>query len=216
MSFVLIMNTEILKDNSIFEENFAKLSKMRQEKITSFYFPKDKCLCLAAGILLDRGLAHYGLRENKVSFYYNPYGKAYISEFPQIHFNISHSGTFAVCAFSVYPVGIDIEKKEYMKGLLDLAYASLHYDEYTFLLQSQEGKHSNVFYSFWTAKESFSKSLGLGLALEARSYALPYPIQCYMWEEKEYYFKEYILDGYALSLCTQEQNFSQELEYIAF
>lgn len=36
-------------------------------------------------------------------------GKPYLAKEPDIHFNLSHSGEWAVCAISSSPVGVDIQ-----------------------------------------------------------------------------------------------------------
>ena len=38
-----------------------------------------------------------------------PYGKPYLTGYPEIHFNISHSGGWAVCALASMPCGVDGE-----------------------------------------------------------------------------------------------------------
>ena len=41
---------------------------------------------------------------------YGPYGKPCLRDYPDAHFNISHSGPYVACAVSDEPVGIDIQE----------------------------------------------------------------------------------------------------------
>ena len=43
-------------------------------------------------------------------------GKPYLHGYPEIHFNISHSGAYAVCALAGIPVGIDIQIRQPVRG----------------------------------------------------------------------------------------------------
>lgn len=40
---------------------------------------------------------------------YDPCGKPYLRDYPNAHFNISHSGQYVVCAVADRPVGIDVQ-----------------------------------------------------------------------------------------------------------
>lgn len=41
---------------------------------------------------------------------YGPYGKPYLRDYPDAHFNISHSGPYVACAVANSPIGIDIQE----------------------------------------------------------------------------------------------------------
>ena len=45
-----------------------------------------------------------------------PYGKPYLAGHPEIHFNISHSGGYGVCAISSMPCGVDIQEKRAVRS----------------------------------------------------------------------------------------------------
>ena len=50
---------------------------------------------------------------------YGPFGKPFLRELPNIHFNISHTKGLVVCAIGMTSVGIDAEKiKPYPKSVL--------------------------------------------------------------------------------------------------
>ncbi len=95
-------------------------------------------------------------------------GKPYLVAEPGVHFSLSHSGGWAVCAVSDHPVGVDIEKCE--PGRRDIASRFFHKEEVRYLNSLLPTARDDAFYSLWTLKESFVKSTGRGLDLPLRSF----------------------------------------------
>ena len=52
----------------------------------------------------------FGIDLTKQNFTYTEHGKPYLSDYSDVHFNISHSGEYVVCSVSDKPVGVDIQK----------------------------------------------------------------------------------------------------------
>lgn len=94
-------------------------------------------------------------------------GKPYLSSpTEKVFFNISHSGSFLAIALSDdYEVGIDIEKIDSSRPIQNLAKKILHRKELEKFSDLDQTEKVHYFYQRWTAKESFSKCLGLGLSL---------------------------------------------------
>ena len=69
-----------------------------------------KRLSLGAGVLLERGLREYNICECDVKIKTGENGKPYLEEYPEIHFNLSHSGNMVFAVFSDREVGCDIEE----------------------------------------------------------------------------------------------------------
>ena len=80
------------------------VSDDRKLKISRFRFDKDKKLSCGAYLLLMKLLNE----ENVINpiFKTQKYGKAYISNYENIHFNLSHSGKYVACAISDNKVGL--------------------------------------------------------------------------------------------------------------
>ena len=87
-----------------------ELSEARLAKAASLRQPDDRARCLRAGWALDAALRTVGLRERSVAIAPGEHGKPCLQEHPHWHFNLSHSGEWAVCALSDAPIGVDIEQ----------------------------------------------------------------------------------------------------------
>ena len=79
----------------------------RRERILRYRFEKDRRLSLGAGLLAAYALREAGAEDLTLQTGEN--GKPELLSYPDIHFNLSHSGTIAVCAVSDRPVGVDVE-----------------------------------------------------------------------------------------------------------
>lgn len=117
-------------------------------------------------------------------------GKPYFPSIPGLHFNLSHSGGYLLCALGDCPVGVDIEVLRPRKaGLPRYALSDLEYEEYLAL-----GGDWAAFYQLWTKKEAFVKYSGEGLHSKARHIA---PTQTL-------HFTCYGSAEYCATLCAEE------------
>lgn len=93
-------------------------------------------------------------------------GKKYFANFPDIHFNVSHSGHRLVCAVSDVPVGVDIEKPAEAKNVMKIVKRFFHAKEIErFEMLAKEGVDPAVeFQRLWTMKEAYLKCTGAGLS----------------------------------------------------
>jgi 4'-phosphopantetheinyl transferase len=81
------------------------------------------------------------------------------------HFNLSHSGTVALMAFTfAAPVGIDVEEIRPVPDFTDLARRYFAAREVAELLALAQDRSLSGFFATWTRKEAFVKALGLGLS----------------------------------------------------
>lgn len=89
--------------------------------------------------------------------------------FPDFHYNISHSGGVAVCGLSDHPIGIDLQKiPEDPRQILRIAkrfFSSMEQEALQLLLDRNEPEAlCRLFCRYWTARESYIKLTGRGLA----------------------------------------------------
>ncbi len=101
-------------------------------------------------------------------FAYGSLGKPYLREWPDIHFNISHTKGLAVCAVGRTSVGIDAEKiKPYPKSVL----RKMTEAECCYIRNSE--RSNEAFMRVWTMKEAMIKLTGEGLAAFSGTECVP-------------------------------------------
>lgn len=109
-------------------------------------------------------------------------GKPYLTNYPQIYFNISHGKEMVVCGVDYAPLGVDVEAVRPVKPTLFrrvLTEKELHYLE---MIRESDGENAwyREFFRLWTLKESYAKAVGKGLALDFT--CLEFVLE--VWEEE--------------------------------
>lgn len=92
-------------------------------------------------------------------------GKPYLVRCPDIHFNISHSGNWAVCAAGPVELGIDIQYHRNAR-FGKLAEKILNEEEWAAYRTAEDP--IRCFYDIWTRKESYLKYTGEGIRRDLR------------------------------------------------
>jgi 4'-phosphopantetheinyl transferase len=125
-------------------------------------------------------LARYALSEllkvppDTLAFTYGERGKPLLRDYPDTHFNVSHSGDLVVCAVSSAPVGIDVESipapgRDFMK----IAGRFFAGEELSYIkARSSQSERAAAFAEIWTKKEAYIKRDGRGLALPLNSFCV--------------------------------------------
>ena len=154
-------------ENLDLKKAYNLVSKNRQEKIDFYRFDKDKKLSCGAYLLLKKLLAEKNIT-NPI-FKTEKYGKAYISNHENIHFNLSHSGKIVLCAISDMEVGADVE---YIDREIDLNIAKHYFynREYENIMNAKN--RPEEFFKYWVLKESYMKYTGLGMNLNLDSFEI--------------------------------------------
>ena len=118
----------------------------------------------AASLLLDAAVRrHFPAVPRPLVLSAQANGKPYLSDSPEVHFSLSHSSDWAVCAVSNHPVGADIQLCD--TGRRDVARRFFHPDEVRYLDTLSPAKRKSAFFRLWALKESFVKADGRGLRL---------------------------------------------------
>lgn len=140
-----------------------------RDKINKFHFKEDSMRSLYGDILV-RSLAVNQLRLSnaQLQFEYNPYGKRYLKGDHKFHFNVSHSGNYVLCGVDQNAIGVDIEVIK--DGNCDIAKRFFSNHEYEELMSTDEERRNELFYRFWTLKESYIKYKGMGLSIPLNSF----------------------------------------------
>jgi 4'-phosphopantetheinyl transferase len=134
----------------------------KRQRILRFRKQMDAARVLFADLLVRYAASQkLGLDAGEISFMTNIYGKPEFRNPADLHFNVSHSGRWIVCAFSPSAVGVDIEEvKEVDPDAFPLALCSTEKEA---LSRLPLRERRNRFYTLWTIKESYSKFTGQGI-----------------------------------------------------
>ena len=159
----------------------------------------DALRCLAADVLMRRVLGPHYSRVEKT-----PEGKLFLPNRNDLHFNLSHSGYWAVIAWGPAEVGVDVEDPDRDLNMDAIARRFFAEEERQYVFSDESGQQQR-FFEIWTAKESYLKYLGTGLKRNLSSFSVLSP-------DPGIRFHRVTLPlGAPLCLCTTEENYRVEL-----
>lgn len=171
------------------------------------------------GELLARYLLAGRLKINchEIVFTVGPNGKPAFPEEENLHFNISHSGDWAVCALATVPVGVDVERLRKVNPALAERFFSP--DEVAMLKALPPEMQTGKFIQLWTLKESFLKAIGRGLTRNLNSFSVRWQDELYSItgddSAGDYHLKLFALaSDYMLAVCAPTTLFSESVEVI--
>ncbi|MFC2100537.1 4'-phosphopantetheinyl transferase family protein [Bacteroidota bacterium] len=214
---------EVFGIHLIEKEDFLKnknkwltlVDDIKRERIQRLIRPVDSQRSLFGEILIRSVLCKkLNLKNKDLSFNYNKNDKPFYSD-GSIHFNISHSGEWVVCATSKNQVGIDVEKIRKFK--IDLAERFFSSSEVSDLHSLNEKQRNDYFFELWTIKESYLKLLGRGLTKALNTFTVTklgndYKILSSNHSVLDYFVKQYqIADGYKMAVVAEESSFSKKI-----
>ena len=117
-----------------------------------------------------------------------------------ISFNLSHSGSFAACAVSDSPVGLDIQTERDCNDRLAEKYFTA--PERRFLAESENKAYA--FTMLWSMKESCVKLLGTGLKTPLSSFSVDPQSNTACLDGHVLYFFHDRINGCHLALCSAD------------
>ena len=214
---VIAVNFNMQMDNETFLYVIQFIDKKKQERIHRFHKWQDKYRTLI-GELLTRMLIMETLKikNSEIDFYISEFGKPELINYPNFHFNISHSGDWVVCAIHSSKIGVDVE------AILNIDYTGFENiflnDEYMKII-NHSSPH-DLFFEYWTLKESFVKCIGKGLNEPLNSFGLkfsetiPILIDSNEIPISGFFFKQYFLsDNYKTAVCSTGNEFPKNITY---
>lgn len=158
------------QDPAFYERAMRTASPERREQANRFRFAEGRARSLGAELLLRKALLDSGITAPELKYGYGPEGKPYLVDFPDFHFNLSHSGNYVMLAAADREVGCDIEK--IARADLRIAKRFFAPEEYEFILAAPPEERNERFYRYWTLKESFLKVTGRGLELPMNEFGI--------------------------------------------
>lgn len=160
----------LLSDRSLL--NAAEL-----ERAGRFHYEKDRQTYVRTRATLRRLLGRYlNVAPASLSFKYSEYGKPLLpsgSRAGNISFNVSHSGGYALLAFTrEADIGVDLELMDPTIDTTELTKRFFSQTERDQLLRLPAAEQIPAFYRTWTRKEAFLKAHGVGLSLPLDAFAV--------------------------------------------
>lgn len=189
-----IADVSPLYDEKRFSRYYDSLPYFRKEKADRLRTQNGKVQSVGAWVLWDKIRAEYDLPESSV-------------------FNLSHSGTWVLCAAETEhidaEVGCDLERVgEFREKVARRFFCR---EEYDTIMRADPEERADLFYRYWVLKESFMKATRRGMSLPADSFLIrlgtpPELVRRPEEYRKNYYYMEYRLEGvpYKISVCTTD------------
>lgn len=190
--YIYTADISVLNIEEKFNEYYNLVPKYRQNKIEKLNRQEVKNQSLGAGALLHMALAELGIDDSLLEYKEGDKGKPYI---PGIDFkySLSHSGTQVMCALCDVEVGCDVElvkaESSELESRIKVAKRFFAPEEYErikelfsekktasgFTIQVINEKLADLFYRYWTLKESVVKTTGLGIFMDLNSFQVNIP-----------------------------------------
>lgn len=165
---------------------------------------KDRIGCIVGETMVRNHLIrHCGWKNDDILFTRNEWQKPYLVSDQPLHFNLSHSGNWVVCAWDNQEIGVDIEiRREVPMDAINMLF---HPDEIK-VFETQ--RTEDYFTLFWTLKESYMKYRGMGFYLPMNAFCLKEGADGYREKTDsrvKFYHRKMDEESY-LSICTGNQN----------
>lgn len=128
---------------------------------------------VAAHTFLRRALArHAGVDPASLRFGVNEHGKPLLPDLPQLQFNLSHSGDWALCGIAEgASIGVDIEEMRPLAEHVDIAARFFSSEERSRIARAEDSLRT--FYDVWAKKEAVVKADGRGLSVPLQKFSVP-------------------------------------------
>ncbi|SFM31033.1 4'-phosphopantetheinyl transferase [Gracilibacillus orientalis] len=207
-------------DLTIRNRFISSISTERRSRLEKYRSVNDQIRSIVSELLLRKSVIDYWGIENKyISFYYNEYGKPFFQNYPDFHFNLSHSGEWVTIALDHFPIGVDIE--HIVPIDLKLAHHFFSPSEIYQLEKQPIQNRLSYFYKIWTLKESFIKGVGKGFFLSPETFSFDLKLEKIDRHPKNidttyWTFKHFFLDSnYVLAIASYNRR-PKSIEIISF
>lgn len=190
----------------------------KAQRIRQFRHDADKLRTLVGGLLVRYLIIKKkGIDNHDIIFAKNEFEKPYLIGVKDFHFNISHAGDWVAVAIDSRPVGIDVERIQYMEP--EVSEHIFSREEHLDIRSHEEPE--SYFFTIWTLKESYIKWLGRGTdyPLDAFHIKVFHDNRIFLKIDgklvENVFFARYFIDsGYKLSVCAEHNRFPEEVNII--
>lgn len=179
---VLVVQVDLTPHDSHEASAYSWLNSEEQERWHRFRYDRPRreyVLCRAA--LRFTLCARLGCDNERLSFGYAEHGKPFglvDGENLCVSFNVSHSGKHGLIALASHGrLGVDVEDRTArinIDSIIKTVFTPAEQAEFTSI---QESRKRDLFFTFWTLKESLIKALGTGFSLNPARFEIPTEIR---------------------------------------
>ncbi len=213
---IFAADVSCLESSELYYEAYDSVSDRRREKTDRYLRARDRFTSLGAEVLLYYAVwKRFGVKL-KPQIGQRLDGKPFFTDF-DLKFNLSHSGSYVLCAVSDKEVGCDIEKCR--NADTELARRFFNKSEYEHILSAQTEEEKNIlFFRYWTLKESFIKATGIGMRIGLDSFRIVLGDEITVQQNvsnNKFFFREYgSVEGYRCAICSEAEVSGTEIEFV--
>ncbi len=141
-------------------KGYLMLDKTKKARVDRCQLEDRKKMMIASDMLTRNMIGKFlNIEPESITFAHSSHGKPIIT-CDDVHFNVSHSGSYWVGCIDNSPCGIDIEILRDVK--LKIAERFCNKEELQYIYGAQDP--TKAFFTIWTRKEAYFKSIGCGIA----------------------------------------------------
>ena len=164
--FIVPLNE--LFDFELYNTLSLLVSPDKKARLDNYKSHIDKKLGLYAELLVRVVMQQdLNIENGDIVFGTNGYGKPFLMNNQDYHFNISHTNNMISVAISSNPVGVDVEKISEID--LEISKRFFTENEQNYIEKSHDGVYER-FFEIWTKKEAYVKYIGKGLSVPLNSF----------------------------------------------
>lgn len=154
------------------DDNMGILSTEEKARALRFAFQEHRDRYIRARLTLRHLLAEtVGQAPQTLRIAEGLFGKPYLPDIPDCHFNLTHSASAALIGISLTTeVGLDLEKLVAVKDMQALSESSFTIKEQKALIGKIGKGMDNMFLRGWTRKEACLKAIGTGMHIAPNSF----------------------------------------------
>ncbi len=153
------------------DEERARAARFVTPELRRHFTTTRGVLRILAGQKLDRP-------PSSIRFQFSSHGKPSLRDSEGVFFNVAHSGSRALVAFSTSDVGVDIEHIRPFPEPMNLVRRFFSRGELAEFEKVEAKDAESLFFKCWTRKEAFVKALGHGLSMGFDSFTVPLDENC--------------------------------------
>lgn len=166
---------ELTLDPSYLQLMRATLDAGELQRMQRFKFERHRQKFCISHALTRWVLSHYAdLQPEQWQFEKNDHGKPFVAnpDYRDLQFNLSHTDGLQLLAVRhALPVGADVEQRKKRVEGPDIAERFFSPEEVAELRNAADDQQKQLFFDYWTLKESYIKACGKGLAIPLRHFS---------------------------------------------